>query len=375
MANISYDNPASLAPKIGFEPNGFLGGMWSGQRNADYTQAIQQSNLMKALGARQGMNELNDYEQNAPVRENERLAKIAGYQNDVKYKGDIMAGQAAAGRKTAAMITPEMENTLAQYRANNSQWKQQEIDRQAQAMNLFGESVGWSPDSNSPQLPGHDSLEGQMSRDQLLKKFKEQYPDLGLPDAWGPDTENKLFQRYQIARTLKNIKQKDELAKTELQQSTTLKAHEMDNATKLEQERIKERARLETERARTENLKTYTAKIISLESKRNQAQQPGSKVVFTPEDAAQLQSHKQQLLTEKAFSAVSVAIPTLVMQGKDVSEEAIAKVVKGIVAGMSPDAPAASAAEEKWNADWSKVPPGGSMVGLDGKTYTKKKAQ
>lgn len=350
MANISYDNPASLAPKIGFEPNGFLGGMWSGQRNADYTQAIQQSNLMKALGAKEEMNKLNDYEQNAPVRDSERLAKIAGYQNDVKYKGDIMAGQAATGRKTAAMITPEMENTLAQYRANNSQWKQQEIDRQAQAMNLFGESIGWSPDSNSPQLPGHDTLEGQLSRDQLLKKFKEQYPDLGLPDAWGPDTENKLFQRYQIARTLKNIKQKDELAKTELQKQADLQAKQLTAASNEKIQAAHDEARITAARTASERAQTLEKRLDQLMEQKFTKPQ-----TWTPQNESHLQAIQRERDLALAAKAAALGVTTGIMGGGQVTPGQLGTDAAGIVQGARQAGAARAPQIIQYDADGNRV--------------------
>ena len=256
MANITYDSPSALAPKIDFAPDGFLGGMWARQRQNDYRQAVEQSNLMKALAAKEEMNKLQEYGQNAPVRDAERLSKIAGFNSNAATIGDIQGGQAAQGRMTAQTAPQKMEYELAQWKASQSKWKQEDIDRHANSMEAVGETL-----FNSP---GHDTLEGQAERDSLLKKFKSQYPDLGLPDTWSPEAEKQVFQRYQIAKTLKSIKMKEELAKTEASKSADLEGRRITAASNEKIQAAHDATKLEAARTASQRAQTLEKRLDAL---------------------------------------------------------------------------------------------------------------
>lgn len=362
MPTTTYDSPSSLRPEIGFKPDGFLGGMWADQNMNDYRQAVEQSNLMKALSAKQEMNKLNDYNLDAPVREAERLSKTAGFNASASTIGDIKGGEAADAQvKTGTVgsrIADENQtvvNKVMDYRAKLSTEKQTDFDRSMNMMNLLGPSL---IDPNTSPLELHSRYES----------MKTQHPDLQLPEQYDPTAIKK---HVQLAQSVQKEKERQTLIKETEQTSREAANHEADN---ISREKIARQTRdwhIEVANRAQGNVKTYQAQITKLMDKLNSSKQPGSKVIFTPEDQTQLDDTREQVMTEKSLAAVSAAVPSLIMQGQNVTPEAIGNVVRGIVSGLLPQKSGASS-EAKWNADWAALPPGGSMPGLDGKTYTKK---
>jgi len=319
MSTNNYNSPASLAPEIGFKPDGFLGGMWAGQRNNDYRQAIDQSNLMQALSARQEMDKLQEYGANSPVREAERLSKIAGFNANASSIGDIQGGLAAQGRTQQQTQAGDVEQKLAGWRSKMGVDEQAKIDRQMANMVGIGETL-----FNSP---GHDTLEGQMQRDQLLKQFKTKYPDLGLPDSWSNESEQKIFQQYQHAKTLQQIKQKEDLAKAQLQSATTLQAHEMDNATRIEQEGMKERAA-------KEKVDNAQAKIESTEKEINKLRAIEARVgSLTPAQAGHLKKLEIDRDTALAMKAIAQGLPPQILNQGSTTGQGLGGAVGGMVQG------------------------------------------
>jgi len=147
MPITTYDSPTSFAPKIGFEPNGFLGGMWAGQRNNDYRDAVEQSNLMKALSMREAQNKLEEYNLNGQVREMERRSKISGFETAIETKPSIERSKATIESEKARVAPSNTDKTISdnQSAISDNQLKTWYLDH------LFGKAV--QPIANDGDKP------------------------------------------------------------------------------------------------------------------------------------------------------------------------------------------------------------------------------
>ena len=325
MANIAYDSPSSLDPKTGFQPQGFLGGMQWGQRNQDYRSAVESSQLMKALGAMEEVNKLQDYQTNAPVRDAERLSKIAGFNADAATVGDIKGGEAATGRLKTAQAPAQLENQLAQWKASQSKWKQEDIDRHSNNMEAIGESLF--------STPGHDTLAGQAERQAMLDQYRQLYPDLGLPTQWNAEGEQKMFRQYQMAKTLKQLKQKEELAKTQLTSETQLRGHEIDAASRLEVEQAKLKAKAEAE-AKVGSIDVEINKLLAKQAK------TGS---LTPGEQAQLKQLQNDRIAAQAAKMVAYGLPPQILNQGPTTPEALGGAARAMAQGANNAAPSTPA--------------------------------
>jgi hypothetical protein len=292
--------------------------MWAGQNMNDYRNAIAHSNQMKALGLQEEQNKLADYSANQPVREAERLSKTAGFNNDVKYKGDILAGQAQTGREQVALGPERIKNQLSQWMASQSKWKQEEIDRHSNNMEAFGESLF--------NVPGHDTLEGMSIKAALYKQLRKQYPDPSLPEEYSPEAEQKVFQQYQMAKTMKQIAQERELAKVRAQGQTSLAGHEIDAASRLEVEKLKLKQKQEAEQ-----------KVGSIDVEINKLRAKAAKNggVLSPAEQLQLNQLIQDRIGAQAAKMVAYGLPPQILNQGATTPEAIGAAAQSMARGAN----------------------------------------
>jgi len=85
MAENNYISPSGMQPKVGWTPEGFLGGYLYADQERDYKNALNISNTSSLMGMQKQGNELQDYALNALVREAERKANIAKSQATEQY--------------------------------------------------------------------------------------------------------------------------------------------------------------------------------------------------------------------------------------------------------------------------------------------------
>lgn len=74
----NYFNPTAIAPKQGYAPSGFMGGMQYDQDRQAYQQALFLQQLMGMTDLDRQEQELNEYKLDAPVRAAARPEKISG---------------------------------------------------------------------------------------------------------------------------------------------------------------------------------------------------------------------------------------------------------------------------------------------------------
>lgn len=292
MANISYDSPASLAPTIGFQPNGFLGGMWAGQRNDNYQQAVDQSNLMKAMAAKEQMNQLNDYNANAPVRDAQRLSQIAGFNANAANIGNIQAGQGAIGQAQQLTAMPEAQQKIKQWLQSQKEWKQEDVVRQATNMSAVGDTLF--------NIPGGDTLEGQAQRQQTLQKLKQQFPDLELPDQWNQQTEQQVFQKYQMAKTLHQVALQDAVTKEKVKGEYDLAGRSITADSNEKIQAAHDSARLQVARDADARVKSFEGEISKLLTVPPEQRTPAQR-----QHLAELQ-HERDIASAARMSALGI---------------------------------------------------------------------
>lgn len=76
MADLNYMSPSGMQPKVGWTPEGFLGGVKWQEQEKDYKDSLDLQKALSMFGIKKQQNELADYEANSPLREAERRAGI-----------------------------------------------------------------------------------------------------------------------------------------------------------------------------------------------------------------------------------------------------------------------------------------------------------
>ena len=133
MADNNYISPSGMQPKVGWTPEGFLGGYLYGDQERDYKNVLGMSNASSLMGLQKQGNELQDYALNALVREAERKANIAKAQateqyavpqaganlqqtisstasNDASRAGTLIDNQTRGGKNQAELDKVTLEN-------------------------------------------------------------------------------------------------------------------------------------------------------------------------------------------------------------------------------------------------------------------------
>ena len=349
MPITTYDSPTSFAPKIGFEPNGFLGGMWAGQRNNDYRDAVEQSNLMKALSMREAQNKLEEYNLNSQVREMERRSKISGFETAIETKPSIERSKATIESEKARVAPSNTDKTISDNQSAISDNQLKTWGRPAQLMSTYGPSL---IDSEVPVL----------SRLATYDKLKQQFPEMQLPDNYDPIA---LKGHIQSANKIQKMIEERTLAKTKMEQDAHMERTKAEIEGKKAVERIKEAAKA----AADQKVGNTIIEINKLEA--------------IPEEKLTLEQRRHldrlyiNLKTEQAARLFQYGIPSQILNQGETTPRALGgaagQMVEGIRGVITPQQ--SNPQEAAWNEAWAKLEPGQSMKGLNGLTYTKKRTQ
>lgn len=93
MAEVNYLNPSAINPGTAYKPSGVLGGYIWGEDRQRYDALAPLQDLMSMLSAQEQMNKMQEYGQNAPVREAERAEKIAKSSATAETFGPKLRGE------------------------------------------------------------------------------------------------------------------------------------------------------------------------------------------------------------------------------------------------------------------------------------------
>ena len=315
--NVSFDNASSLAPKIGFEPDGFLGGMWAGQRNNDYRQAVEQSNLMKALAAKEQMDKLQEYNTNAPVRDAERLSKIAGFDASAATIGDKLGGEAASGRVLMGTAPSKIAEQNATSGGKIDDAMLAKFGKAAKVMAEYGPML---TDENTPVF----------QRMAIHDKLKQQFPGM-LPEQFDP---NAFKQNMEMSRSiLKQIGERENagpMALQGLKNSGDIEQAKTTGGFSVQVANIHAAATRAAAQASagTDKIKTFENAILQLERAKYSNPEEWSK---NPNNDKLLQEIKGQQAREKIYATLPAILNSNIMAGKGTDVPALLKGMQTIV--------------------------------------------
>jgi hypothetical protein len=128
MYNEYMGSASGLEPQIGYRPNGFLGGMQYARQEQDYQGQLGLQNLTRMLGLIKQQNELQEYGQNAPVREAERTFKVEDFGQQTR---------AAPSKYNAQITKDDLTTKYAPKEADQKDWERGQ-KRQAASHELMG---------------------------------------------------------------------------------------------------------------------------------------------------------------------------------------------------------------------------------------------
>ncbi len=309
MAINSYDSPASFAPRVD-SMGGALGGMWAQEQQANYRDAVQRSNELKALAMQQEQNKMTDYGLDQPVREAERLAKIAGFQSDVTNKPQIQAGLASLGRSQVAgeKDRDRLAASEAQGKISDEQLKQWQ--RPVELMSTLGPSL---IDESVPML----------QRLTMYDNFRQQHPEMHLPEKYDVGT---IAGHVKTATAVKKIMQDRDLAK---QQGMDAAHMERTRA------EIKGRADVEAmkERAKATAVAQAQAKVESTEKEINRLELKAAKGPLSEQEKALLERLYVNWNTAQAMKAIGQGMAPQIMNRLPTTPGALGQAAGSMVQG------------------------------------------
>ena len=192
MPIMSYDNPTSIRGNVGYTPNGLLGGVLYNQNQQDYQDNMRMSEQAKQMGLQEQMNQLQDYRDNAPLRDAQRSSGIATANANASTIGDVKAGQAAEGRVNAATVNDQIGMSAIKYRESLQAEQQKKFD---------SDMSKW------------DGLAPLISDPTKYQAVRQANPDLNLPEQMNP---TDIQQRTLIAKSYLDAKEKRANAKQAL---------------------------------------------------------------------------------------------------------------------------------------------------------------
>ena len=100
MAEYNYSNPAGMAPKINWAPDGFLAGAMYNDQERDYRRATEQAAVLQNLGILKKGAEYQDYMAEGPVRDSRRGLDLATNRALTPIQGRLAAAQGATADAT-----------------------------------------------------------------------------------------------------------------------------------------------------------------------------------------------------------------------------------------------------------------------------------
>lgn len=129
-SEVTYINPTSLKPEIGWAPKNALAGMMYHQNEQDYRRALDQSNRLQDLNETERRYDFAEKQQGAPLREMERQLKGETIQGQLPFARDVASStmqRTDASNKfdMKTQFSPErIRATLGEYTKNfdDQQW-------------------------------------------------------------------------------------------------------------------------------------------------------------------------------------------------------------------------------------------------------------
>lgn len=107
MADINYMSPSGMQPKVGWSPDGFLGGAKWQQQERDYKEAFDLQKAFSMFGLTKQKNELDEYGLNSALRDATRRADIT--------KADVTTDTLRREKDLAAdKVLADTRHTVAQ---------------------------------------------------------------------------------------------------------------------------------------------------------------------------------------------------------------------------------------------------------------------
>ena len=138
MAEVNYVSPAGMQPKLGWTPDGFLGGYLYGDQERDYKNTLGLSQLSSALGVQDQQNKLHEYGLNDVVRNAERAANVATAdattQTVLPSKLAGIAAQNAQTRASNASTDTSNINNMTLQRKNLSELDTSDLKNRAEKL-------------------------------------------------------------------------------------------------------------------------------------------------------------------------------------------------------------------------------------------------
>ena len=182
MADLNYMSPSGMQPKVGWSPEGFLGGVKWQEQEKDYRDSLDLQKAMSMFGIKKQQNELSDYELNSPVRAATRQADITKANTTVETSlADALAGidqkkgSAAHSNAQARQLDAETLNLPALRKAQITEYEDKHrANQHAQLTNIIGSIAAIKGKGGTLSLP--DSLV-------LNNHFKELGIDPRSPEA------------------------------------------------------------------------------------------------------------------------------------------------------------------------------------------------
>ena len=289
MPITTYDSPQGLAPQVGFQPQGFLGGYLWDQRNEDYKQALAQSTLAKNLGLQKEMEEQQTYKLDAPVRAENRLRDITKAQTDVKTYPDIQGGIASDARVRQQTEAQQIQAKMSAIREQLSSDQQKQADRESENYLTLGESlnnISTGMDIGSPE--GALALTGRQQA--IYANFSKSHPELKLPPTYDQQTQEAVMNKYFAAKQWNKVKTEQAVAKEDEKGRTQLRIAELNRESIERVEANKLRAKQEQLKAAEGRSKTLDQERIRLVQQHALAVKTNNPSLWTEVEQTQYQS-------------------------------------------------------------------------------------